>query len=188
MGTDPDAELAGRLATDGEGAFVELVETYQDRLYAFALAMSGDPCEAEEVAQDTFVRAHRALRGYPAERIRELHLSGWLHRIALNTQRNRLRRRRPPTVSLDGGGPTPDSSPGPERQAELGAALRELALLLASLPPAQRSAVVLRHVQGLSYAEAAQVSGQAEITLRSNVHRGLARLRRRAGWLSQVSA
>src|ERR1700716_3380516 len=71
-----------------------MVETHQHRIYGFALNLSATPADAEEIAQDAFVRAHRALAGYDADRVRELKVSAWLHRIALNVFRNRARRPR----------------------------------------------------------------------------------------------
>jgi RNA polymerase sigma factor (sigma-70 family) len=181
-----EADLNQLLATDLDAAFEPLVRAYGQRLFAFAYAMSGNAADAEEVAQDAFVRAHRALRRYEPERLRELSLSAWLHRIALNVLRNRLRGRRPVVVPLDGELPVPDDAPGPERQVLGRVALRELARQVSRLPESHRAAVVLRCVQGMSYAEAASLLGQPEGTVKSNVHRGLATLRRRLD-LSEVS-
>jgi RNA polymerase sigma-70 factor, ECF subfamily len=187
MGAERDAELTSGLATDVAGGFEAMVRAYQHKLYAFALAMSGEPADAEEVAQDTFVRAHAALRRYPPERVRALKLNAWLHQIALNVVRNRVRRRRFRIVPIDAELPVADAAPGPEAQALSRAALRELANLVSGLPEQQRSAVVLRCVQGMTYAEVAARLEQPEGTVKSNVHRGLQALRRRAGSLSEVS-
>ena len=76
METD-DALIAG-LTTDLDGTFEALVLAHQDRLYSIALRMLGDPADAEEAAQDAFVRAYRALAGYDTTRIRDLRLRpGW---------------------------------------------------------------------------------------------------------------
>ncbi|SRR6266536_2979410 len=187
MGAERDGELTMALARDLAGGFEALVHAYQHRLYAFALAMSGEPADAEEIAQDAFLRAHVALRRYPPDRIRGLRLSAWLHQIALNVFRNRVRRRRLRVVPLETEQSIPDSAPGPERQALSRAALRELANLVSGLPEHHRAAVVLRCVQGMTYAEVAALLGQPEGTVKANVHRGLQALRRRAGWLSEVS-
>src|ERR1700716_3619674 len=109
-----DADLKETLAGDLFAGFEALVHAYQHRLYAFGLAMSGEPADAEEIAQDTFLRAHGALRRYPPERIRELKLSGWLHQIALNVFRNRVRRRGLRLVSLEPDTPVADPAAGPE--------------------------------------------------------------------------
>jgi RNA polymerase sigma-70 factor, ECF subfamily len=187
MGAERDAELTAELAWDLASGFESVVRTYQHRLYAFALSMSGEPADAEEIAQDAFVRAHSALRRYPAERVRSLKLNAWLHQIALNVIRNRVRRRRLRLVLMEPETPIADSAPGPEATMLSRAALRELANLVSGLPEQQRSAVVLRCVQGMTYAEVAAQLHQPEGTVKSNVHRGLQALRRRAGWLSEVS-
>lgn len=181
-----DVGLKALLAEDLASAMEPLVHAYQHRLYAFALAMSGEPEDAEEVAQDAFLRAYRALKRYAPERIRALHLSAWLHRIALNVFRNRVRRRRLRVVALESEAAPADSAPGPEREALSRLQLRELANLVSGLSEQQRAAVVLRCVQGMTYAETARLLGQPEGTVKANVHRGLQALRRRAGWLSEV--
>lgn len=187
MGAERDAELTSGLVRDHASGFEAMVRAYQHRLYAFALAMSGEPADAEEIAQDTFVRAHAAIRRYPAEQVRTLQLNAWLHKIALNVIRNRVRRRRLRVVPIEADAPLADSDPGPEAKALSRAALRELANLVSGLPEHQRAAVVLRCVQGMTYAEVSAQLHQPEGTVKSNVHRGLQALRRRAGWLSEVS-
>ena len=184
---EADQELKERLAAGLDGGFELLVRAYQHRLYAFALSLCGNAADAEEIAQDAFVRAHRALRGYPAERIRELRLAAWLHRIVLNVLRNRVRRQRLRVVALDGVPEPVGSAPDPQVEAERRWQLTELANLVSGLPDHHRNAVALRCVQGLTYAESAAVLGQPEGTVKANVHRGLAALRRRAGELSNAS-
>src|SRR5262245_21888208 len=85
-----EAELAAALAIDLDGAFAQLVLSYQRRLFGFALRLCGSPQDAEEVAQDAFVRAYRALAAYPEDRVRTLRLGAWLTQIALNVVRNRV--------------------------------------------------------------------------------------------------
>src|SRR5512141_774649 len=93
--------LEACLARDLDGCFERMVREYQDRLYSFAHRLSGNPQDAEEIAQDAFVRAYRAMRAYPAERIRALQLKAWLYRITLNVARNRMRGKRHNHVSID---------------------------------------------------------------------------------------
>ena len=187
MGAERDEELTRALAADPVAGFEAMVYAYQHRLYAFSLAMSGEPMDAEEIAQDTFMRAHAALSRYPSERIVVLRLNAWLHQIALNVFRNRARKRKLRLVPLDPDTPVADSAAGPERQVLSRAALRELANLVSGLPEHQRAAVVLRCVQGMTYAEVAALLGQPEGTIKASVHRGLQTLKRRAGALSEVS-
>jgi RNA polymerase sigma-70 factor (ECF subfamily) len=150
--------------------FERMVEAHQHRIYGFALNLSGNPADAEEIAQDAFVRAHRALGGYDADRVRELKVSAWLHRIALNVFRNRVRRRMRETVPLDSVAEPHANGLGPEE-------LHDLRSAVLGLPPRYREAVVLRHVQGFNYDEIAEVLGIPAGTAKSDVHRGLAILK-----------
>ena len=175
-----DSSLARALADDLDGHFEQLVRTYQDRLYGFALRLTDSRQDAEESTQDAFVRAYRALERYPAERRRELRLRPWLYQIALNVVRNRVRRRVPTLVALDGAignGLAAHADEQPEAIALCAERWARLATVLGDLPPRYKTAVVLRHVQGLSYAEAADVLGQPLGTTKSDVHRGLRLLR-----------
>ena len=158
-----------------ERMFERMVHEHQHRVFALGLALTGNRHDAEEVAQDTFLRAYRALVTYPPDRIRELKQKPWLHRIALNVVRNRVRSAQPRLVELNGS--EPDHTPGPEAGAMLKAEMDALAVRVAGLPPRYRDAVVLRHVQELSYEEAADALGQPVGTVKSNVHRGLKLLR-----------
>lgn len=186
-----DGPLLADLATDLDATFERLVLAHQDRLYSIALRLLGDPRDAEEVAQDAFVRAYRALGGYEPERIRDLRLRPWLATIAINLCRNHARRRTPVLVPLD---PPEIGQPGGRGQGALATALTDRAVgpldsavrhdsalqwaeLLVSLPPLYRTPIVLRHVDGLSYEEMSSVLGRPEGTLKAQVHRGLALLR-----------
>lgn len=174
-----DANLAAALAADLPRSFERAVLIFQDRLYAFALRLIGNAPDAEEITQDAFVRAYRALEGYPSERRRSLALRPWLYRITLNVTRNHVRTRRPPAVSLDGHRPEPeaDAASRPPAVLERDERSRTLARLLLALPERYRAAVILRHVEGLGYNEIAAILGQPVGTAKANVHRGLALLR-----------
>ena len=158
-----------------ERVFERLVRDHQDRVYALGLALTGNRHDAEEVAQETFLRAYRAICTYPPDRVEELKQKAWLHRIAVNVVRNRVRGKRPRLVELNGS--EPSSRPGPEEDVVMRAEIDELAERVASLPLRYREAVVLRHVHELSYAEAAAALGQPVGTVKANVHRGLKMLR-----------
>jgi RNA polymerase sigma-70 factor (ECF subfamily) len=176
-------ELPAALAADLDGNFERLVLTYQGRLYAFALRLTCSPQDAEEVAQDAFVRAYRALCGYTSERIRGLALKPWLYQIALNVARNRVRGRRLAVVPLDGPDgrprvePPDDERRRPEALLESAERRDDLGALVAALPERYRAAVVLRHVEGLGYAELAATLDQPVGTVKANVHRGVRLLR-----------
>lgn len=181
--------LESDLAADLDGAFERLVTTYQDRLYGFALRLCGGREDAEEVAQDAFVRAYRALRKYPAARIRTLALRAWLYQIVLNVARNRFRRKRVPTVSLENGGPRRDGDPRlpsepaddpedrPDRRFERRRARADVATLVRALPERYRAPLVLRYVEGLPLDEVAAILKQPLGTAKSNVHRAVNALR-----------
>jgi RNA polymerase sigma factor (sigma-70 family) len=177
-------ELAERLATDLDGTFEALVRDHADRLYSIALRLTGDPADAEEVAQDAFVHAYRALDTYEAERIRTLRLRPWLAAIAVNLARNRRRRAsdRAPLLHLvdTEAGPHAAADDHPEAMTLRRAERERWAAALACLPDRYRIPLVLRHVDDLSYDEMAQTLGRPAGTLRAQVHRGLALLR--AAW------
>jgi RNA polymerase sigma factor (sigma-70 family) len=161
-------DLCVRLSRDLEGVFPEVVASMRDDLYSGLRRLHGDA--AEDLTQEALIRAYRALDSYPAERIRQLQLRPWLWTIALNLGRNhaRDRARRPTPVPLDDHRGADD----PE--------LVDVAwwhACLAQLPSAQRKAVVLRHVVGLSYPEIALATGRPEGTTKADVSRGLVRLR-----------
>ena len=182
---DTDIKLTTALAKDLDGSFEALVLAHQDRLYSIALRIMGDPRDAEEAAQDALVRAYRALAGYEPRRIRELRLRAWLATIVLNLCRTRIGRRAArgrPSLSLDAAEPgawepRADDAAAPAATVMRRDAGRGWAVLLLTLPPASRSAVVLRHVDGLTYPELAVALDRPEGTVKAQVHRGLALLR-----------
>lgn len=170
--------LPAALAADRDAAFPHLVRALIDGIYSGALRLTGTRADAEEVTQEAFTRAYRALGDYPSERIAALQLREWMWTIAANLCRNRARaRRRHPEEPLEGVPARHDPRPGPEAQALAAAGSEALAAHLARLPWAQRSAVVLRHVTGLPYAEIAAALGRPVGTVKADVHRGLQRLR-----------
>jgi RNA polymerase sigma-70 factor (ECF subfamily) len=184
--TMDDDRLRARLADDVDGAFEDVVRFYQDRLFSFALRVTGNREDAEEVAQDAFVRAYRALCTYPAERIRSLALRAWLYRITLNVARNRLRGKKPRLVSLDRSptadgdaawDPPDDEARRPDAVFETEQRRVDMAALVAGLPERYRAPLVLRYVEGLQLDEVARVLEQPLGTTKSHVHRGVNALR-----------
>jgi RNA polymerase sigma-70 factor (ECF subfamily) len=179
-----EQELAAALAGDLDMHFERLVIAYQHRVFGFVLRLSGSRPDAEEIAQDTFLRAYRALSGYPPERVRALRLMPWLYQIALNLFRNHVRRVVPRTVPLDASEDdgaaleiADNAREDPETRLERAEAQGELARLVAALPPHFRAAVVLRHVEGRTYDEMARILDAPVGTVKSHTHRGTALLR-----------
>jgi RNA polymerase sigma factor (sigma-70 family) len=170
-------DLRERLGNDLDGAFIDLVTEHQDLVFGVALRVVGEPADAQDVAQEAFVRAYRALGRYPQQRIRDLRLRPWLARIALNQARNLVRARRT-TGGLDGEFDQPAGSHAePVSIAERREERRFWLDLLNSLPPRYRLPVALRHVEGLSYAELAEALDRPLGTVKSDVHRGVRLLR-----------
>lgn len=162
-------DLNHRLAADLDSAFPDLVKAMGGRLYSGLRRLSGNAQEAEDLTQETLIRAYRALAAYDRARIEDLSLDGWIWTIALNLGRNHVRdrsRRPTPTPDVDARhlDPEPADSAAWDRR-------------LAGLNAHQRRAVVLRHVVGMGTREMSEVTGRAEGTVKNDVHRGLARLR-----------
>jgi RNA polymerase sigma-70 factor (ECF subfamily) len=175
-------------ATAGsQSAFEQIVRRFQGPVIGLIARMTGDRMLAEDLAQETFVKAFRNLSAFDTSR----RLSSWLFRIAHNTALDALRRSRPAMLSLDvpsadGGAPLdvrdPAAAIDPVERDALGRAI-EAALL--HLRPDQRAAIVLRYEEGLAYEEIGHVLGIPEATARSHVHRArrsLARLLTESGW------
>lgn len=161
-------ELCRQLAADLDSAFPLLVETVQDDLYNGLRRLHPDA--AEDLTQETLIRAYRALSGYDRARILDLKLAAWLWTIALNLGRNHVRDRARRPIPVEWEDRFPDSTPEPP---DVAAWQRRLG----ALPPNQRRAVVLRHVVGMGYSEIAEATGRPEGTVKADVHRGLTRLR-----------
>lgn len=102
-GFPQEQALLNSLLVDLDHCFEQVVLRYEQRLFTFALRLSGSYEEAQEITQDAFVRAYHALGGYSSEQVRSLALRAWLYQIVLNVARNRLRKLRhlPTCVSLE---------------------------------------------------------------------------------------
>ena len=172
------SEVAAALGRDVDANFERLVTTYGDRVFAFVLNLVADRFVAEEIAQETFVAAYRALGGYAPPRRRALSIRAWLYTIALNRVRNRARAREfSASLSLDDALPVAaDAREGPSAHAERAESAAELRAALLRLALRYRTPVVLRHIDGRSYAEIAEILDQPVGTVKANVHRGLALL------------
>jgi RNA polymerase sigma-70 factor (ECF subfamily) len=162
-------DLAEALASDLDLVFPDLVTSLQHGVFSGLRQLTGNHHRAEDLTQEAFIQAYRAMQTYPSERIRNMKLRGWVWTIALNLLRNEIRAesRRPAPVRLEEAGYIPEEPPDSQ------AWRRRWALL----PTTQRKAVILRHVAMLSYQEISETTGRPQSTVRSDVRRGLARLR-----------
>lgn len=171
---DPDSALVARVGRGEPAAARVLVAAKLPRILGLATRMLRDSGEAEDVAQEAFVRVWRYASAWQPGRAR---FDTWLHTVVLNLCRDRLRRRREVTGDAmpDLADPTPDAEAG-LIEAERGDAV---AAAIASLPERQREAILLVHYQDLSGADAAAVLGISVEALESLLARGRRTLRSR---------
>lgn len=164
-----------------EGAFERLIATYEKPLFNYVHRLLLHPHDAEEVVQDTFVRAHRALTGkYTESQCRELQLKAWLFRIARNLTKNKRRAKRhvvEQQISELGGEVPPVSPLSIVCEAEKKQDLERLDHAIRGLPEEVRELIVLRFIEEMSYAEIAETTGTSEASLRGKVFRSLRALR-----------
>jgi len=185
-----DEALAVAAREGSEDAFRELVERFEGPLFALLVRIVRRPEVAEELAQESFVKAWRALARFDPQR----RFSSWLFKIAHNTALDALRRRGEEPLSLDApfeeGGAAPELPADPAAEDPLARALsrdagRALERAVAELRPAYREILLLRFARELSYEEIAEVTGAPLGTVKVHLFRArqeLARRLRAAGW------
>lgn len=192
-GGQDERELVARAQQGDRDALAEIVTTHQQKVYQVALRMCGNPQDAEETLQETFLSAMTALPRFE-QRAR---LSTWLYRIASNAclMRRRAAASRPEVALVEGSDrPGPDStddealSPTPPRYFVDWSGLPEAMLLdaelrdvleaaIADLPPDLRIVLIWRDLEGLSTAETAEVVGISQANVKVRLHRARMRLR-----------
>jgi RNA polymerase sigma-70 factor (ECF subfamily) len=163
-----EALLISRARDGDQEAFRQLVERYQGAVYNLAYRMLGDPGDAEDAAQEIFVRIYRQLGRYdPARKF-----STWTLAIATNYCIDQLRRRRMQLVPLENIIPWARSrEAGPEGEAITQEQRDEVQRLITQLPEKYRAPLVLRYFDELSCAEIAEVLGMPEGTVKTQIHR-----------------
>ncbi len=163
--------------------FARLVEQYGDPLYRLALKLLGEPQDAEDVLQETFIKVFRHIGSFDGRSS----LSTWMYRIATNEALMLLRRRKGHFVSVE----APDPAEGelqeplqivdwcciPEKELMTGEALEYLDRAIENLPPGLRVVFVLRDIQGLSTREAADILDLSETAVKTRLSRARLRLR-----------
>jgi RNA polymerase sigma-70 factor (ECF subfamily) len=174
-----DSELAARAAAGDGAAFRALVERHRSMVYRLAYQFAGNHYDAEDIAQDVFIKVFRSL-----DRFRyDAQLTSWLYRIVMNACIDHKRRHAPA-----GWAPftedaefrmanTPEDGPGPEDQAYGGQLGDVLQAEIARLPPGQRLVFTMRHHEGLKLSEIADALGLAEGTVKRQLHAAVHRLR-----------
>jgi len=176
-------DLALAVHADEPGAVERLVRTYQDPLFGYALRLLQDSADAQEVTQDTFLRAYHALTArYDEAQCRKLALRPWLFRITRNLAYNRRRAlrsaREEPLPEADGWHiPALRYESRTAQDLETQEERARLEHALARLNRASRELILLRFVEELPYAEIAAVVGGSEASVRGKVFRALRQLR-----------
>jgi RNA polymerase sigma-70 factor (ECF subfamily) len=176
-----DAEIAAVLARARQGdseAFRFLVERHSRSAFRLAYRMTGNEHDAEDVVQDSFLRAYRQLGRFESR----AHFGTWLHRIVANCSVDLLRARR---SRQDQRGedldaliePPAADGPGPERLARSAEIKRLVAAALGDLSPLERAAFTLRHYEGRSIAEISQTLGLNTSAAKHSVFRAVRKLR-----------
>jgi RNA polymerase sigma-70 factor (ECF subfamily) len=178
---ETDASLLARAQAGDVSAFERLSSAYADRLFMLLLRLLGDRGEAEDVAQEVMLRAWRGIARFQGQSS----YFTWLYRIAVNEANRALEKkaRRPAGVSIGAQELQLPASPAydPSRQAENSELRRVLGQALAELPPALRTAIVLRDVEGLSTQEAAEIAGVSQAAFKSRLHQARLRVRAAVG-------
>jgi RNA polymerase sigma-70 factor (ECF subfamily) len=182
----PDADVVVLAQQGREAAYRELIRRYERPVFSLVYRMVRDRETAEELAQDTFVKALNNIDRYSPE----FKLSSWLFKIANNLAIDQLRKARLPTVSLSG---APDAATAAEIEAtsfevadhgpsalqamesrEIGSAIERA---IAQLRPEYRSCIIMRHVEGRSYEEIATTLDLPLGTVKTYIHRARNELR-----------
>ncbi len=184
-----DADLVQRFNSGDESAFLEIMSRHQSRIFAAAMGLLHNRADAEEITQDTFVRAHRGLSRFRGDSS----LATWLHRIAVNLARNRywyfFRRCRGAMLSLDaemgddGASRFSDicsaSEPDPSQEYSRSEFMDAVERAMEKLEPAYRRILAMRSVLDQSYEEIAASLGINVGTVKSRIARARERLRKR---------
>jgi len=176
MPQEPDHTLVGRVQAGERAAFDVLVRRHQHRVLALIGRYIADWSECQDVAQEAFVRAFRAIDSFRGD----AQFSTWMHRIAVNTAKNHLaaQNRRPPAADIDlvDAEVASDSArlrdtDTPERELMREQVEQCVLAAVAQLPADWRQAFELREVQGLSYEQIAQAMNCPVGTVRSRIYR-----------------
>jgi RNA polymerase sigma-70 factor (ECF subfamily) len=173
-----DLILIERARTGDLSAFNDLVELYQDQLFALVARMVPDRDQASDAVQEAFFSAYRNLAGFRGGSVKS-----WLNRICVNAAMDaqRARRRRPaqpyPELEDESWQPPAGEEADPERQVMTAERTRVLREAMTRITDDQRAAIVLFDVEGYDYAEIAEMTGVSLGTVKSRIHRGRLALR-----------
>ena len=173
-----EQRLVARARRGDAAAFEVLVTEYAQYVHNLALRVVRDPQEAEDIAQEAFLRAWKGLPGFRGGS----RFSTWLYRIATNLCYNRLPAMKRSLSELDpenAAVQVPDGRTGPEARLDSRELMAALVRAVDDLPEGYRLLITLRHTQGLPYQEIAEVTGLPLGTVKTNLFRARAQLRER---------
>jgi RNA polymerase sigma-70 factor (ECF subfamily) len=175
--TEVSAVLARARQGDSE-AFRTLVERHSRRAFQLAFRITGNEQDAEDVVQESFIRAYRQLSRFEAR----AHFATWLHRIVANCSVDLIRSRRAryehaSTDDLDAADQPHTETPNPERLATSAQIQRTVASAMAELSPLERAAFTLRHYEGRSISEISKTLGLGTSAAKHSVFRAVRKLR-----------
>ncbi len=169
-----DSELVKDFQAGNERAFNELVIRHRKGIYYLALGMVGSHDDAEDLAQEAFVRAYQSLKKFKGKSS----VYTWLYRITVNLCLNHLRTRRTRSFigleKIEAVMPGGDETDAPTELRELSETAQKA---IQELPPKQRAVFILRHFQGLPHAEIAGIMGREEGTIKANYFQAVRKLR-----------
>jgi len=164
-----DIDLIRRFKNGDRSSFEELVLKYQDRIYNLCRHILGNAHDAEDAAQDVFIKAYRNLENFKPEAA----LYTWLYRIGVNTCID-YKRKSPDLIRNN---PSLTDERSPERNIEAKDTAQLIKIALAKLPEKLKAAIVLREIEGLSYEEIAEILNTSIGTVKSRISRARESLR-----------
>ena len=178
-----DRQLVERYARGDSGAFDEIVQRYEQRVYAVTLRMTGNPDDARDAMQEVFISALRALRSFRGD----AQLSTWIHRVAVNASLDLMRKRsRRSTRPIEEAHETPSSDVPPDEAAARAARADEVQRALLQVSEEHRAVLVLHDLQDLDYAEVAEALDIPVGTVKSRLHRARVEMARLLGHLRET--
>jgi RNA polymerase sigma-70 factor (ECF subfamily) len=189
--TATDEELVHRAQQDDERAFGELVTRYESKVYSLAMKMLRNPEDAEDVLQDTFLRAYRGIKSFKGNST----FSTWIYRITANSALMRLRKKQLPQVSIEDADERDapisiaDWAPGPVEQLLNQEMQKVMDEAIDALPAEFRQVFILRDVEEMSNAEVAEILDLSVAAVKSRLHRARLKVRNRlAQYFSETKA
>ena len=175
MTSTDESDLIGRFKKEDPSAFEAILLTHQDRIYNLCCYMLQDPEDAQDAAQDVFLKAYRRLKDFRPDSS----LYTWIYRIAVTTcldykRKSRRESLRNEPLAED----LPSDEPFPDQLYESRASMEAIQLALQKLPDKLRAAIVLREMEGLSYEEITEVLHISLGTVKSRISRAREEIRR----------